>query len=225
MGDESGNIWCHSDRFDPTESGSKDAFENILEFESGVSEISVLDRSNLLVGEMLGRITKIDLNELKEETVLTIKGTNHRAPIKCIKWQPGNPAVFASASQDGSIFFTDLRCPDKCIASLQNPHQLNNPSSKSRSTMTGLVFHPLKAESFYTTGTPDTCIRLWDLRKLSDPNSMMKKSSRKTNQAKQLNPVEEFSTSTYASRKHRSSVALAIDSVGSRLFLSTSNDR
>jgi WD40 repeat protein len=198
-----------------------------LEFESGISEIAVLNRSKLLVGEMLGRVTRLDLNHLSEETVVRIKGVDHRAPIKCIKWQPGQEEVFATASQDGSIQFSDLRCPVVSIGSLLNPHQLVKPSAKSRSTMTGLVFHPLRPEYFYTTGTPDTCVRLWDMRQLSGANTLRNSRSSKKSQLAP-NPVEEFNSANglnYTARKHRSSVALTTDSTGSRLFVAASNDK
>ena len=222
IGDETGNIWSCN----PENLGAQETFEGIVELQSGVSEIAPLDRSKILVGEMRGNVTKIDLNNLCEETVLQVKGILHRAPIKCIRWQPSQSDVFATAGQDGSVFFSDLRCPDSLISSLTNPHQLCNPLSKSRSTMTGLVFNPLRPDLFYTTGTPDTCVRLWDMRKLSSSKSKRPvRTSRKSSISSSL--VEEFSTITTTSasaKKHRSSVALTIDSIGSRLFLSTSND-
>ena len=197
--------------------------------QSGVSEIAPLDRSKILVGEMRGNVTKIDLNNLCEETVLQVKGILHRAPIKCIRWQPNQSDVFATAGQDGSVFISDLRCPDGLISSLSNPHQLSNPSSKSRSTMTGLVFNPMRPEMFYTTGTPDTCVRLWDMRMMPSSSSTALKRSTRTNRKSSISTafIEEFSTITAtntSSRKHRSSVALTVDSIGSRLFVSTSND-
>ncbi len=221
VGDEGGNIWCRSD----DQATDLEPFENILEFESGVSDIAPLDRSKVLIGEMRGNITQVDLNYLSEETIRTVKGINHRAPIKCIRWQPNQSEIFATASQDGSVLFSDLRSPDTLLGSLNNPHYLNISGSKGRSSMTGLVFNPLRPELFYTTGTPDTCIRLWDMRKLSYyTNSHVVTTTRRSKKSSQLCPVEEFSTASYSARKHRSSVALTIDSIGSRLFLATSND-
>ena len=89
--------------------------------------------------------------------------------------------------------------------------------------MTGLVFNPLRYELFYTTGTPDTCIRLWDMRKLSDYSVKMTTIKRQK-KTPTLSPLEEFSTASYTSRRHRSSISLTTDSIGSRLFLATSND-
>lgn len=225
VGDEGGNIWLKSNKSDNQQSET-DPIENILEFESGVSEIAPLNRSKILVGEMRGTVTQFDLNQLNEGSIFVIGEKCNRAPIKCIRWQPGQDEIFAAATQDGSVSFTDLRYSQSIIGSLNNPHQLFNPNSKSRSTMTGLVFHPLKPELFYTTGTPDTCVRLWDMRMLSKYSicSNSKKRTRKSS-LNVLEPVEEFATTSCSSKKHRSSVALTIDSIGSRLFLATSNDK
>lgn len=175
---------------------------------------------------MRGTVTRFDLNQLNEGAIRSVGGKNNRAPIKCIRWQPGQSEVFASASQDGTVSFTDLRCPESVIGSLHNPHQFQNAVLKSRSTMTGLVFHPLKPEFFYTTGTPDTCVRLWDMRKLSQYSSCTNTQKRTRKSALNvLEAVEEFSTASCTSKKHRSSVALTIDSTGSRIFLATSNDK
>jgi denticleless len=167
---------------------------------------------------MRGNVTQLDLSHLTEDTIKQINGVQHRAPIKCIKWQPGQSQVFATAGQDGSVMFTDLRCSNTLIATLNGCHQLYNANAKGRSTMTGLVFDPLRSELFYTSGTPDTCVRLWDMRKVPSMNVRTRRS--KNNSSSAL--IEEFST---LNRKHRSSVALTIDSIGSRLFLATSNDR
>ena len=218
VGDESGNILpCNPDQLNGID--SSEGLKTLIQLQSGVSEIAPLDRSKILVGEMRGNVSKIDLNNL--DANLIVKGILHMAPIKCIRWQPNQSEVFATAGQDGSVYISDLRCPDGLISSLYNSHQLSNPSAKSRSTMTGLVFNPLRPELFYTSGTPDTCVRLWDMRKLKC--SSKTRSNRKTSTAL----IEEFSTSTFttkSTRKHRSSVALTIDSIGSRLFLATSND-
>ena len=173
---------------------------------------------------MRGSVTQLDLNHLTEETIKQVSGVQHRAPIKCIKWQPEQSNVFATAGQDGSVMMADLRCSSGLIGNMNGCHQLNATNSKSRSTMTGLVYHPLRPELFYTTGTPDTCIRLWDMRKMSNNsnNNNINSTRNRRSKSNSLSPVEEFSTFT---RKHRSSVALTIDSIGSRLFLASSNDR
>ena len=220
VGDESGKVWCHN------LSDSEEPFYQIAEFDSGVSEISPLNLSKVLFGEMRGEVTLLDLNNLCKENVVNIKGIVERAPVKCIKWQPNHEEIFVTASQSGNLQFSDLRCPDRLIGYMSSPHNLQGPS-KTRSTATGLVFHPLKPELFYTSGTPDNSIKLWDMRKLQDYTSTSKapiKRIRK-NTVNVLKPVEEFSTSSYTARKHRSSVSLAIDSIGSRLFLATSNDK
>jgi len=175
---------------------------------------------------MRGDVTLLDFNNLFKETIVSVKGILEKAPVKCIRWQPNHEEIFVTASQSGNLQFTDLRCPDKLIGYMVGPHNLNNPSN-SRSTVTGLVFHPTRPELFYTSGTPDNSVKLWDMRKLSDYTSISKAPVKRTrkNSVNVLNPVEEFSTLSYTARKHRSSVSLAIDSLGSRLFLATSNDK
>lgn len=175
---------------------------------------------------MRGEVTLLDFNYLCTETIVKVKGIVERAPVKCIRWKPSHEEIFVTASQSGNIQFSDLRCPDKLISYMANPHNLNNPSI-SRSTVTGLVFHPSRPELFYTAGTPDNSIKLWDMRKLSDYTSITKVPIKRTRKSTRniLNPIEEFSTLSYTTRKHRSSVSLAIDSIGSRLFLATSNDK
>lgn len=227
VGDESGNIWC----LDEAHQGTPNSFENILEFESGVSEISPLNRFKVLIGEMRGNVTQLDLSHLTAETINQIKCVKHRAPVKCIRWQPNQSEIFATASQDGSIIFADLRSPNNPLGFLNGSHQLGSIGKSGRSTITGFLFHPQKPELFYTSGTPDTCVRLWDMRKLSNytsissANPSTSKRTSKRSLSNKLTPTEEFSTSSYNLRKHRSSTALTIDSIGSRLFLATSNDK
>lgn len=176
---------------------------------------------------MRGNVTLLDFNDLCKETIVSIKGIIEKAPVKCIRWQPNHEEIFATASQSGNIQFTDLRCSDKLIGLMNGIHNLNSPSSNNRSTVTGLVFHPTKPELFYTAGTPDNAVKLWDMRNLSDYTSITKTPAKRTRKGSKnvLSPIEEFSTSSYTSRKHRSSVSLTIDSIGSRLFLATSNDK
>ena len=175
---------------------------------------------------MRGEVTLLDFNNLCKETIVSVKGITEKAPVKCIRWQPSHEEIFVTASQSGNLQFTDLRCPDKLIGFMNGIHNLNTPTT-NRSTVTGLVFHPSRPDLFYTSGTPDNSIKLWDMRKLSDYTSISKIPAKRTrkNSVNVLSPVEQFSTSSYTTRKHRSSVSLAIDSIGSRLFLATSNDK
>jgi WD40 repeat protein len=177
---------------------------------------------------MRGEVTRLDFNNLCEESIVRVKGIVEKAPVKCIRWQPNHEEIFVTASQSGNLQFSDLRCHDKLIGHMASPHNLISPSN-NRSTVTGLVFHPSRPELFYTAGTPDNSIKLWDMRKLSDYTSISKapvtvKRTRKK-LVNVLNPFDEFSSTSYTARKHRSSVSLAIDSLGSRLFLATSNDK
>lgn len=225
VGDESGKVWSRDDSGNVDE--TEDPFYNIAKFDSGVSEIAPLNRSKVLFGEMRGNVTLIDFNNLCQEAIVNVKGVVEKAPVKCIRWQPAHEEIIAIASQSGNLQFSDLRCPDRLIGFMNGIHNSNTPSSTNRSTVTGLIFHPSRPELFYTCGTPDNSVKLWDMRKLSDYTTISRAPVKKTRRSTSnvLIPVEEFSTSSYTARKHRSSVSLAIDSIGSRLFLATSNDK
>ena len=198
IGDEAGRIWQHS----------SDSFEEILQFPDGVSEILGNNRNCVLVGDMRGHLTRLDLANLTEETVQAVSAIDHLAPIKCIRWI-SDQNTLATASQDGSVQIADLRSNER-IAHLEGIHSLDAPKN-SRSTCTGLVTHPTRPNLFYTSGTPDADVRCWDLRKLP------------TKRARR--PVEQFTPICTTGKRARSSVALAIDSQGSRLFLTTSNNK
>ncbi len=198
IGDEAGRIWQHYNGF----------LEEILQFPNGVSEITASNRNCVLVGDMHGRLTRLDLANLTEETVQSVNEIDHLAPIKCVRWIDDGTTV-ATASQDGSIQIADLRRSTR-IAHLEGIHSLDAPKN-SRSTCTGLVFNPSRPNLFYTSGTPDSDVRCWDLRKLPT-----KRSKR---------PVEQFTPLCSSDKRARSSVALTIDSKGARLFLTTSNNK
>lgn len=199
IGDEGGRIWQHLN----------DSFEELLQFPDGISEILAKDRNCVLVGDMRGQLTRLDLANLVEETVQRVSQIDHLAPIKCIRWISDSTTV-ATASQDGSIQIADLRSAER-IAHLENLHNLDSASKNSRSTCTGLVFNPTRPHLFYTSGTPDPEVRCWDLRKLPTKRSRR--------------PVEQFTPLCSTGKRARSSVALTIDSLGRRLFLTTSNNK
>lgn len=225
VGDECGRVWVRDDY--GTDTVTEDPFQNVAKLQSAVSEISPLNRSKVLFGEMRGNVTLIDFNNLCEETVVSFEGLVEKAPVKCIRWQPAHEEIFAIASQSKYVQFADLRCLDKLIGLMNGVHSSNSQTSATRSTVTGLVFHPSRPELFYTCGTPDNSVKLWDMRKLSDYTAISRAPVKKTRKSTSnvLTPVEEFSTSSYTAKKHRSSVSLTIDSIGSRLFLATSNDK
>lgn len=227
IGDEGGKIWFHDGIHLTRE------IEELLEFPDGISEISVLNRENILIGDMRGQVTIFDLNYLTEDTIRRINTIQHRSPIKCIRWQPNQSSCFASAGQDGNVLFADIRTSNSntnqpTTAALLAPHSSDvKIGGTHRTTMTGLVFHPLRPDLFFTSGTPDTTVRLWDTRKLSQNVSSFEtpKKGRAKSKLKHLKAEEEFLSNNYNSFKHRSSVALTIDSTGSRIFLATSNNK
>lgn len=197
-----------------------------MEFSDGISEISALNQQCVLAGNMRGQVIFFNLEQLSEESIRTVGPLPHRAPVKCIRWQPGQESVFATASQDGSVAFCDLRCAMPLIGTFGGAHGLDlRPGA--RTTMTGLVFHPQQPTLFYTSGTPDSSVRLWDMRLLPHYSKHSPAAGRRHNRGsvRQFAPVAELSaTSTIQGRRQRSSVALAINSTGARIFLATSND-
>lgn len=198
VGDEGGRIWQLAE--------DSEFFEEIVQFPDGISEITAQARNCVLIGDMRGQVTRLDLSNFTEETIQQITAIDHLAPVKCIQFF--SEQLIATASQDGSVQIADLRANEK-IASLAGIHAID-AHKNARSTCTGLVLNPSRPNLFYTCGTPDPEIRTWDLRKLPKKRS--------------FRPVEQF-TPALQSKRHRSSVSLTIDSLGSRLFLSTSNNR
>lgn len=198
VGDQVGRIW----QLEP----GAEVFEEIIQFPCGVSEITAQARNCVLVGDMRGRVTRLDLSNFTDDTVQQLTAIDHLSPVKCIRFFSEH--VIATASQDGSVKIVDLRT-DELIACLAGIHAID-AHKNARATCTGLVLNPSRPHLFYTCGTPDPDVRTWDLRKLPNKRS--------------LRPVEQF-TPALQSKRHRSSVSLTIDSCGSRLFLSTTNNR
>jgi len=222
-GDEKGRVWILEGK-----KSCASGLDVLVELNDGIAEITAHPQhcEQILLGDMRGQVSYFDLHKLDANDMSTfriISGHQHLGPIKYISWLPNQERVFASGSQDGSCLFSDLRNPQLMIGSLPCAHANVTTSSSLRSTMTGLAFHPSNWHYFYTTGTPDSSIKLWDMRMLST-YSRASSMKRRDAMARCLQAVETFAIPATEGKRPRSSTALAIDSTGSRLFLSTSND-
>jgi hypothetical protein len=117
VGDECGRVWIEEGRKEDEIEG----FNELLTLNNGIADICVLRSDRILMGDMRGRVSQFDLNHVATE-IPAIRGLDHDAPIKCIRWQPNSDFVFATASQNGDCHFADLRCSSPLIGTLRFAH-------------------------------------------------------------------------------------------------------
>lgn len=143
----------------------------------------------------------------------------HDFNIRCIRYQPSNPWILASAGRDGDIALWDLRTCDRNSISnrpiniIKNAHGKGTGRNQGSSSVTSLEFLPLEDHLLVSVGQPDYSIRIWDSRYQQGGKS-----------TKGAIPLFQI-PAPLSRRRSRAFISLAIDSRGEYLYATSSDNR
>ncbi|KDE04858.1 hypothetical protein MVLG_04718 [Microbotryum lychnidis-dioicae p1A1 Lamole] len=103
----------------------------------------------------------------------------HSGTIKSTQWDPKNPNLLATASRDGAIRIWDRRIDSRgedarnhqdgsaigCVNMIRNAHGGAKKTKESPKSVTAAVFLPQSDNLLASSGSADSVIKVWDLRR------------------------------------------------------------